>query len=724
MEESATYPHGIDDPVFTMNMEAYKKPPTTYDCFIRNHFEEEISTQEEYEGRELYELIQNADDAGSSKLKIELDGTTLTVSNDGNKPFTRNGYGSIMRPDQSTKWDEKYIGCKGLGFRSVLNWCNSLTIRSLLSPHSPKGLECKFSPKIAQLKYNELLKTWGGLNEEVARIFKRLMDKSNRKSPIPILAIPEVRSWKPIENFTTQIHLNLFPDIVEEVKKNIDTLHRSQFFLFLHNLKSITIVTDRCEKTLSWERETTDNGEFVYVYNSALNDSPQKWVVNRIVEDKISVAAARRVDDYVTTKEHHSYYLHSFFPTKIKLGYGCVCHATIKLDKSRNHMLDTTPPRVLECLGQAIIGLADKINNLNAANPTWDGYDIVRSTIAVTDGDSQFEILNRILLEARTNRCLCPSVGHSFIPLITSIHITESFSEFAESKQAYVFWGKVLKSGFKEMDIVETFSLDKQLLEDFANPELNPNLSNEERVSYISLLARISHKKQSGTLSLLIDQNGKLITGQGFILTGRNETIPSILQIQVVKEEIVLGLKEELAQEIELFDPGEKNPNRQLARYLGYICRVGYNDFNGVKTLIFSESRKRRSKDQEVELVRYLFNQWKSSISSESDSISNKGFAVPTDEILYLLDKEQKPRQICNLIYGKEYGQWAPYAIDWRSELKLTDEEESEFRSFLINSYIWHQLFLCVLWTGLMSPKGILKNSVLPLLSVAASGKK
>ena len=687
MEESAIYPIGVDDPVFNMNMEIYKKPPTSYDCFILNHFNDEISTLEEYEGRELYELIQNADDAGSSNLKIELIGTTLIVSNDGNRPFTQDGYASIMRPNQSTKRDEKYIGCKGLGFRSVLNWCNSLTIRSLLSPYSPNGLECEFSQEIALRKYDELLKIWGTLDDKVVRIFKGLMNESNRKSPVPILAIPEVRSWKPVENFTTQILLNLFPDIVEKVKENIDTLHCSQFFLFLHNLRSITIVTDGFEKTLSWKRKIIDNHEFVFIYNSAFKNSPQKWLVKRLTENKISVAAARRIDNSVTAKEHHSYCLHSFFPTKIKLGYGCVCHATIKLDKSRNHMLDTTPSRVLECLGQVVVGLSDIINNLNAKNPTWDGYDIVRSTIDMENVDSKFKVLNEILLKARINHHICPSVDQRFIPLITSIHITESFSKFAETKRACVFFCNVLKSGFKEMDIAETYSLENPLIENFANPALNPNLSDEERVSYISLIARISHKRQSRTtLKLLIDQNGKLITVQGFILTGRNETIPSILQIQVVKEEIVLGLKEVLAQEIEIFDPGEKIPNRQLARYLGHICHVGYNDFNGVKALIFSESRKQRSKNQEVELVRYLFNQWKSNISYESGTISNKGFVVPEDEILYLLDKDLKPRQICDLIYGEEHGQWAPCVADWKSELKLTDEEAFEFRSFLINS--------------------------------------
>lgn len=687
MEENATYPIGIDDPVFTMNMDTYKKPPTSYDCFIRNHFNDEISTLEEYEGRELYELIQNADDAGASNLTIELKGTTLIIGNDGNRPFTQDGYASIMRSNQSTKRDEKYIGCKGLGFRSVLNWCNSLTIRSLFSPDSSIGLECEFSQEIAQRKYDELLKTWGDLDEKVVRIFKGLMDEYNRKSPVPILAIPEVRSWKPVENITTQIRLNLFPDIVEKVKKNIDNLHCSQFFLFLHNLRSITIETEDYRKTLKWERSTTNDGEFVYVYDSASENSPQKWIIKRLVEDKTSVAAARRIDSFVTTDEHHNYYLHSFFPTKIKLGYGCVCHATIRLDKSRNHMLNTTPPKVMECLGKVVIELAEAVNNLNSANPTWDGYDIVRPTISLTDNDSLFRILSNTLLNARDNHPLCPNVNHGFIPLNTSVHIAESFSQFAENYQVCNFFAHVLKSGFKEMNIAETFSLEDPLIENFADPELNPNLSDEERVNYISLLARISHKGQSRTiLNLLIDQNGKLITDRGFILTGRNETVPSILQIQVVKEEIVSGLKVELEREIQHFDSEEKNPNRQLARYLGRICNVGYNDFNGVKALIFSESRKHRSKAQEVELVRYLFNQWKSNISLESSTISNKGFTVPTDEILYLLDKDLQPRQICNLVYGCECGQWTACITDWQSELGLTNEEEPEFRNFLIDN--------------------------------------
>lgn len=687
MKESTVYPIGINDPVFNMNMEAYKKLPTSYDCLMRNHFNDEISTLEEYEGRELYELIQNADDAGTSCLKIELEGHQLTISNDGDKPFTQDGYASIMRPSQSTKRDEKYIGCKGLGFRSVLNWCNSLIIKSRIAPYSPKGLSCEFSQEIALKKYKILRKHWGKLDIKVEQILKELTIKSKRKSPVPILAIPEVKSWEPVEKFTTQIILDLFPNIVEQVKENIEMLNQSQFFLFLQSIRTIILVINGQETRINWKAENSNNLEFVYVYNSFFankSQCTQKWIINRIIEGKISVAAARCINGIASIEDGHNYFFHSFFPTKIKLGYGCVLHATVKLDKSRNHML-ATPRKVLELLAKATVDLALSVNNLYVENPTWNGYDVVRSTINTNTIYPEFDILNAILSKARNSEALCPTATKGFIPLDKSIHIAEDFSKFAEDKNIYGFFNDVLKCGFKEQGINETLSFNYPQIEDFANPEQNPDLIDKDRVSYISTLARISHKGQVKglPLKLLIDQKGSLITDKGLILTGRNEIVPSIIKIKIVKEEIVSMLKTELTPEIENFNPTEKDPNRQLSRYLERICNIGYNDFNGVKSLLYSASQETRTKEQEIELVKYLFNQWKSSNSPDKNIPTDKRFIIPTDEVLYLLDSEMKPRQICNLIYGCEHGHWAPYITDWASELELASDESYEIQDFL-----------------------------------------
>src|SRR3990167_4560785 len=69
-------------------------------------------------GSFLMEFIQNADDAKSSKIRIELSGSTVKISNDGT-PFTEENVKSICDVAGSTKSPEDYIGYLGVGFKSV-----------------------------------------------------------------------------------------------------------------------------------------------------------------------------------------------------------------------------------------------------------------------------------------------------------------------------------------------------------------------------------------------------------------------------------------------------------------------------------------------------------------------------------------------------------------------------------------------------------------------------
>ena len=64
---------------------------------ITSDYNSEKNAVKDYKGRELFELIQNSDDAQAKKISIDLDikEQTLTISNDG-KPFSLNGYSSIF----------------------------------------------------------------------------------------------------------------------------------------------------------------------------------------------------------------------------------------------------------------------------------------------------------------------------------------------------------------------------------------------------------------------------------------------------------------------------------------------------------------------------------------------------------------------------------------------------------------------------------------------------
>ena len=84
----------------------------------------EIETKGDYQGRFVYELLQNADDAVSGRERravlFELDGPMLYVANTG-KPLDADDVHALCVPGLSSKSDEEAsIGRKGRGFTSVL----------------------------------------------------------------------------------------------------------------------------------------------------------------------------------------------------------------------------------------------------------------------------------------------------------------------------------------------------------------------------------------------------------------------------------------------------------------------------------------------------------------------------------------------------------------------------------------------------------------------------
>lgn len=97
-------------------------------------YNREVGYTRDYHGRELLVLLQNADDAAEtmgSKAKIVLTPQRLCVANTG-KYFAHDGVLSLIVSDKSPKQLDRsrYIGNKGLGFRSILSWTDSPFILS------------------------------------------------------------------------------------------------------------------------------------------------------------------------------------------------------------------------------------------------------------------------------------------------------------------------------------------------------------------------------------------------------------------------------------------------------------------------------------------------------------------------------------------------------------------------------------------------------------------
>jgi hypothetical protein len=109
------------------NVETYKINSSR----IISDFKNEKQTTNDYRERQLLELLQNADDARTEKVGIQLDkkNKILRIANNGDA-FDLGGVESLLLANFSSKNKKEFIGNKGLGFRSILNWTSEIHVKT------------------------------------------------------------------------------------------------------------------------------------------------------------------------------------------------------------------------------------------------------------------------------------------------------------------------------------------------------------------------------------------------------------------------------------------------------------------------------------------------------------------------------------------------------------------------------------------------------------------
>lgn len=214
----------------------------------------ERATVKDYNGRQLLELLQNADDAQSQQVLIKLDTNqkTLVISNKGKKcnPFSVEGVKSIMYAHLSSKSNGRYIGNKGLGFRSIINWADAISILT-------NNIKLNFSQRSSENIYKDLV------TKEKREEIQEERKLSENKTPMAILAIPEIEKGNN-DDWTTTVAIQYKENFLDDIKNQIKTI-KPEVLLFLNHLQSIEIDIDT-EKTIlkkpfeEWEIKS-DSGE-------------------------------------------------------------------------------------------------------------------------------------------------------------------------------------------------------------------------------------------------------------------------------------------------------------------------------------------------------------------------------------------------------------------------------------------------------------------------------
>ena len=647
---------------------------------IKTDFNQEIKTKNEYQGREIYELIQNADDQDASHLHITLDTRKrqLKVANDGDKPFSEEGYCSIMLADSSPKIFAKLIGQKGLGFRSILNWADSVTITS-------NGVMCEFSPVQAFNSWEDIKKK---LDPEVVADLERLSRKNGRKCPIPILAIPHVVNHENDPGIAAEIKIDYFQESQQSILEQLNSLS-PQVLLFLRCLQQIEIKVDD-ESPRILKRESLQAEEFSGIKTVRINQECWHFLeragqLDENDKDSNYQVAVAYKDGQV---DMSSNYVYCFFPTKVLNPYNCVIHATFELSQSRKEILDNnTNRRLFSIVADTMVELSNYVAK-SSGEVNWLPYSIVSRAPHTTSSLPEIESC----LENRLNALpILPAVSGNYVTLNDSDYVSDRFANFLmeirKDSQASEVFGNHLTP------VPADIKFDRRGCEDFVDKlnELSPFIKDvplrAELIHELSLSCEYRDAVSNGNYpNLLVDDDNKVITDCGYLNTGeRIPNIPDFINFHYVNEELALKLKE-------LFSV---NSSRSLCEpnALGEILNISYQDKNKVIAKILPTS------DDAINTVRQrikcLYEYFLESGDVASDSLTAR-VKLPNAEDNLTYAEEL-------VLYEKEYPNGVENMnIQIASSWKLAPPEYWD-----INVEDWHQYerFWCGIGVSLYVPK-------------------
>ncbi|MDO8727661.1 MAG: hypothetical protein Q7J35_16475, partial [Candidatus Methanoperedens sp.] len=335
-------------------LKTYKNEPDR----IREDFGSEYRVSDDYKGRALLELLQNADDAQISEnegyLKIGKPEIIFRLTKDafycanGGYLMTSKGLNSICRLSHSPKDRSKLtIGEKGLGFKSVLSFSKTPEIHS-------GDLHCRFNQQDA-FKFV--------FSSEIIKNIR--YDLTSDK--VPLLRIPiwiEEDTWRNdtvlqelSTKYATIIKLPIFESEFQIIQEKLEEI-KSSILLFLNFLNQIIIEIDGiAPKSNKIFRDKKINQKFFEMIPCILDGENSTWTVIRrlyeVPQDKligmslgwenakecgISFAIQNKNNDYIPLNEDFDNSIRVYFPTDESFPLPILFHATYYTDSSRKHI--------------------------------------------------------------------------------------------------------------------------------------------------------------------------------------------------------------------------------------------------------------------------------------------------------------------------------------------------------------------------------------------------
>lgn len=499
----------------------------------------EKQTNQGYDGRQLLELFQNCEDEGASKVKILLDteNSLLEISNDGNKSFSIKGYNSIFYPGLSSKVSSGYIGNKGLGFRSIINWANQISIIS-------NNFRVVFNNDFKK----EILLNKIGYTEDDLVVIRKERKLNENVYPLPFLNSCKIDDLDTDHNFTTTISINYKKDYEDSIINQIKSIS-AKTLLFLHNINDIEIVGDTINENISVTRKKLgqDNFQINYDGNEYYVISDEGIVDDDLIDDKES-SEQKKYSVKIAYNEDLSFrdnVIYNYFKTQIPFELPFVVHASLELDQNRNHGTESKiNPFILDKLFNLHLRFINILKN--KFDKSWLPYQTINN-----DSYLVYKPYSDIIYNYWGNFEIYPTLSGKYLNKNEAKTLGNNIANFLGKNKLETYFENHIVYFDEHIDLKQYIDKPKNYTEIIER--LASDLNFQNKAIFIKL---IIENFPLDKFSVLIDEQNKLIPIIDYIYTdktldNKELKVPNYSKIKFLHPELykslinVLGLQNE-----------------------------------------------------------------------------------------------------------------------------------------------------------------------------------
>lgn len=563
-----------------------------FDLLLKE-YNEENEIIKGYNGRQILELLQNCDDEGSTVVLIKLDkeANTITISNNGT-PFSEKGYKSLFLPFRSSKISKKdFIGNKGLGFRSIINWSNQIEIQSnnISLIYNQENRKDFFYTYFDEEKRKTILKDEGLIDTAI---------------PVPFLGIPKLKTIES-GDYVTSIVINYLPNFYKNIITQVKSITPETLF-FLRSLEKIhfegfdeTIPSIKAHKEII----NSDSEDFAPTEKITYNNTT--WFIFEEEESLGEVIKSDKIEEEfyqikIAIEENMaktSGKLYSFFPTNIYLGQPYILHATFDLDSTRNQLVQSEKNKIIL---KKVVDFTIKVAKYFTQNK------VSYKPLKILHHKHKADTLNNLgyyeLIESAFRKeALFPCVNNTYRKLNQMVYYGDSFAKMLQTVKATEVLGihllpteNINLSSFPFFaEIFSNFNNIKDIVEVLNNISALP-LTIEQRALFINEIVKKGVEltnKYKNQLDLLVDKDNNPILGSEYVYTPETKDnllkTPSYANIKFINRDLYDRLSEFLNYRPER----DKVKSRFVSEKLDGLCNINSFEPANLARKIISETK-------------------------------------------------------------------------------------------------------------------------------------